>query len=377
MENTKITAEQAAELLKKSERILRGNIYDKTGYPWDGYTMVFPARGRFPGIWNWDKAFIAVGMIPYDIDIAKDQIEGFLSFQKDKGILPDVIFEDGRIVDMYSKPPVMAHAAMRVFEASNDLKFLERVYPKLEKNTRFWEKERKNGGMFHYDADRSDGCGDEEYLKRVRFETGWDNSPRWDGGEPQNLWTVDLNCYMVMTYRAMRKMADALCVNASEWDEKAEELSRLIEQRLWNEKLLSYTDYDFVKNAHSDTLTPASFMPMYIKISSGERALCMEKTAKEHFMPGMPTVAYTDPSFETDAYWRGPCWLNVAYFAAKGLKNYGFHETADTIKNTILGWVCNDGEYIHENYDPVTGEGLCTDRFSWSCVFVREFLENF
>lgn len=377
MINTEITAEQAEELLKKSESILRGNIYDNTGYPWDGYTMLVPARGRFPGIWNWDTAFHAVGMIPYDIEIAKDQVEGFLSFQKDNGMLPDVIFEDGRIADTYSKPPVMAHAALRVYKASNDLEFLERVYPKLEKNTRFWERERKNGGMFHYDADRSDGCGDEEYFKRVRFETGWDNSPRWDGGRPQDLWTVDLNCYMVMTYRAMSKMADALGENTFEWDEKASELSRLIEERLWNEELLSYTDYDFVKKEYLNTLTPASFMPLYIKISSAERALCMEKVAKDQFMPGMPTVAYTDPSFETDAYWRGPCWLNVAYFASKGLKNYGFDETADTIKNTILSWVYNDGEFIHENYNAVTGEGLCTDRFSWSCVFVREFLENF
>ena len=377
MADTKITAEQAEKLLEKTRKILRANTYDKTGYPWDGYTMIFPAYGPFPGIWNWDSAFHAIGMIPYDMSLAKDQVEGFLKFQMDNGMLPDVIFEDGRIADTYSKPPVMAYAAMRVFEASGDSEFAERVYPKLEKNTRFWERERKSGELFHYDADRSDGCGDEEYLKRVCFETGWDNSPRWDGGKPQNLWTVDLNCYMVMTYRAMSKLAGAAGADTSEWDKKASELSQLIEQRLWNEKLLAYTDYDFVKGEYSDTLTPASFMPLYAGISSAEHAANMEKIAKDHFMPGMPTVAYTDPSFEIDAYWRGSSWLNVAYFAAKGLKDYGFDETADTIRNTLLCWVYNDGEDVHENYNPVTGEGLCAARFSWSCVFVRELLENF
>lgn len=121
-------------------------------------------------------------------------------------------------------------------------------------------------------------------------------------------------------------------------------------------------------------------MPLFAEIATKEQAVAMKNIAIKHFMPGMPTVAYTNNEYDDqseDAYWRGPCWLNVAYFAAKGLKKYGFDEVADKIKETILMWVANDGESIHENYNATTGKGLRSDHFSWSCVFVHEFIENF
>ena len=120
-------------------------------------------------------------------------------------------------------------------------------------------------------------------------------------------------------------------------------------------------------------------MPLFVKLASRERAEMMDKIAKEHFLPGMPTVAYTNDAYDDKydhAYWRGPCWLNVAYFAAKGLMNYGFCDTAVAIRDTILGWVESDGDSVHENYNATTGKGLCSDHFSWSCVFAREFAVN-
>lgn len=367
------------DMLKKAERIIKENIYTENKYPWSPYRMISPARGHFLGIWNWDSAFHAVGMIPYDIDIAKEQIFGFLLFQRRNGILPDVIFEDGEIVDKYTKPPVMAHAARCVYMASHDKDFLERIYPALVKNAEFWERERSYMGMFHYDADKSDGCGRDEYLKRVCFETGWDDSPRWDNEEPYGCWPVDLNCYMVMTYDALRYMAEELGSNGSVWRRKSEKLTALIEEKLWDDERAAYADYNFIRERYSSVITPASFMPLYTEIASYEHALAMKNIAKRDFLPGMPTVAYNDPAYDDvyeHAYWRGPCWLNVAYFAAKGLKNYGFYREAEEIRDTILDWVSKDGEYIHENYNATTGKGLCSDHFSWSCVFVRNFLEN-
>lgn len=366
--------EQETFILNKAERILRANCYPPNRYKWGSYRMISPSRGYFLGIWNWDCAFHAIGMIDFDLEIAKEQILGFLQFQKEDGLLPDVIWEDGRIIDAYSKPPVMAYAADRVFESCRDLKFLNEVYPRLVLNERFWREKRFDHGMFHYDADRTDGCSDEEYNQRVRYETGWDNSPRWDT-EPQNLWPVDLNCFMVMTYRSLSQMAEALDLDAEEWKEKEKALMVNMERYLWNGQLRAYTDYDFVKHASSDVLSPASFMPLFVETAPYERAEDMNRIAQAHFLPGMPTVAYDNPAYTTD-YWRGPCWLNVAYFAAMGLQNYGFSDTALTVKNTILEWLYQDGDTFHENYNSTTGEGQNTPDFSWSCVFARAFIRN-
>ena len=75
-------------------------------------------------------------------------------------------------------------------------------------------------------------------------------------------------------------------------------------------------------------------MPLYIGIASREQAEAMRIVAEERFKGKMPTVSFDNPMYSND-YWRGPTWLNVAYFAAKGLKNYGF-AVADTIKESIL-----------------------------------------
>jgi hypothetical protein len=78
----------------------------------------------------------------------------------------------------------------------------------------------------------------------------------------------------------------------------------------------------------------------------------------------------------SDDYWRGPTWLNVAYFAAKGLKNYGF-SVADTIQKSILDMCAQDKDGIYENYNSITGKGQYCNRFGWSCVFIFEFLLDF
>lgn len=57
----------------------------------------------------------------------------------------------------------------------------------------------------------------------------------------------------------------------------------------------------------------------------------MQSLPRNKFYPGMPIVTYDDPEY-SQKYWRGNTWLNVAYFAAKGLKNHGFKEIADGIK---------------------------------------------
>ena len=366
--------EKETIILNRAEKVLRANCYPPNCYIWGSYRMISPSRGYFLGIWNWDSAFHAIGMIDFDIEIAKEQIIGFLQFQKEDGLLPDVIWEDGGIVDSFSKPPVMAYAAYRVFESCHDLRFLNEVYSKLVLNEKFWRKKRFCRGLFHYDADRTDGCSDKQYNQRVRYETGWDNSPRWDT-EPQNLWPVDLNCFMVMTYRSLSKMAEALDLDAEEWKKKEIELTANIEKYLWNEKLRAYTDFDFVKHTSSDVLSPASFMPLFVEIAPKERAEDMNRIAQAHFLPGMPTVAYDNPEYSAD-YWRGPCWLNVAYFATMGLKNYGFTDTVRTVKSTIIEWLYHDGDTFHENYNSKTGAGQNKPNFSWSCVFAREFIKN-
>ncbi len=226
--------------------------------------------------------------------------------------------------------------------------------------------------MFHYDAEGKDNGN---YLLRVKYESGWDNSVRWDKGITE-YWAVDLNCFMVMFYRSLSFIAKELGYESdvNKWNGKEAELISLINREMWDPPKGYYADVNKYTKESSDVLSPASFMPLYISIASEEQAKAMNKIARERFKCKMPTVSFDNSEYSND-YWRGPTWLNVAYFAAKGLKNYGL-ETADEIRESILNMCYEDKRGIFENYDSVTGKGLCCDHFSWSCVFVIEFILN-
>ena len=360
------------ELIKRAHDVLMGNAYEKDGYPWSPYRCISPAKNYFLGIWNWDSAFHAIGISRYDTELAKESILGFLQFQRDDGLLPDVIFENGRIGSNSSKPPVFAWAAEIVYKRDKNIKFLKEVYPRLVLNEDFWVKKRCRNGLFFYDAENLQL---EDHLKYAKYESGWDNSVRWDKTITE-YWAIDLNCFMVMFYRSLLFIASELGLkeDCKKWDEKAERLSKLINEKMWDSEHCYYADTNIITGEVSNILSPASFMPLYIEIASNEQADYMKKVAENKFKRKMPTVSFDNPEYSND-YWRGPTWLNVAYFAAKGLKNYGF-DVADDIKESILNMCFNDKGGIYENYDSITGKGLCCGHFSWSCVFILEFILN-
>ena len=363
------------DLLKRAIENLESNIYSSGDYPWSPYICISPAKGCYDGIWNWDSAFHAVGLSYWDVELAKDSILGYIQFQRDSGIYPDVIWETGDVVDEFTKPPVFPWAAKIIYEHDGDIEFIKKVYPSFVKNEEFWTKKRNNGGLFFYytEDDKS-----EMHHKNAKLESGWDDSVRWDNSAA-DLWTIDLNCFMVTFYHSMKFFAKILGYEEDLvlWKEKEEKLSRLINEKLWDDKQKSYVDVNRFTGAASTVLSPASFMPLFTEIAPVDKAEYMNALAADDnkFHSGMPTVAYDNPEY-SKTFWRGPTWLNTAYFAAKGLKNYGF-ETADEIKNTVLAWVDKEKTGIFENYDSKTGDGLCAPNFSWSSVFVIEFICEF
>ena len=56
------------------------------------------------------------------------------------------------------------------------------------------------------------------------------------------------------------------------WLNRAEELGRHINERLWNEQAGAYMDRDRTTREFNGVLSPASFMPLYVKVPTKERA---------------------------------------------------------------------------------------------------------
>lgn len=369
----KPVSERDKTILDAAYEVLKKNTIHSKNAPWGDVPVVSPWSGPCAGIWNWDSAFHAMTVSRFDTPLAKSCIDAFTAFQLPFGMFPDVIHVDGRICNNYGKPPVLPWATLIVFRRDGDRDFLRRNFDRYVKNASFWEENRCDRGLFYYSAQQHPEA--EDYL-HPRWESGWDNSPRWDEFPIVDLFAIDLNCYMVLFYRAMAEMAEILDEKRQDWDAKAKALAGRIEATLFDETRNTYADRNRKNGKFLTVLSPASFMPLYIGTASQERAAAMETLAADpkKFYPGMPTVTYDCPAFSKD-YWRGQTWLNVAFFAVKGLADYGFCKTAGEIREYILSMAYDNlPRGIFENYDSVNRRGLFNNSFSWSAAFLIEFI---
>jgi len=371
-ENTQHLSPQQAELLRRAQATLLGNIVSLPA--WKPYRGVDPSLGAYQGIWNWDSAFHAIAISQWDAALAREQFDILFSRQLASGALPDVVWAKGGMVTTITKPPVMAWAIAVVDHRAPDTEYLRKMYPKLVHLGEFWLRERGGAadGLFYYaGADAGE-------------DSGWDNSLRWDDGyrssssNEHRLWAIDLNCYMVMHYRAMAYIAGriGLVNDESAWKNAATQLASRINERLWDDKLGFYVDRDRITGKDGPALSPAGFMPLFVCIASRERAARMEKLAvdSEKFFPGMPTAAYDTPGFESHGYWRGSTWMNTSYFALKGLEQYGYSKTAEAMRSELLSNIARDRSTMWEYYDSRNGAGAGAKGFGWSAAFTIAFL---
>ena len=304
----------------------------------------------FLGVYLWDSSFIAQVWTPWDYRTSQDVLNAVL----------DNAAPDGRLkhyVSPYDKsdltqPPVIAWSVWKTYEWGADREFLARSYPVLKRyNEWLYRSRRLPNGLFYW---------------KHPYESGIDNSPRFVTADEkpvlniEHLAAVDLNSYILLQNRILRDMARELELpnETCDFDLKATLLKDLINRKLWDEETGMYYDLDTDTGKLVKIKTIASLIPLFGYVPDSARAQrlrdhAMNPAEFNTWMP-MPSVARNDPAFEKDC-WRGPVWINTAYMAITGLRNYGFEAEA-----TELTWKLVDGGYknyaltkkLVEFYDP-------------------------
>ena len=188
---------------------------------------------------------------------------------------------------------------------------------------------------------------------------------------------------------------------ANEWREYYNITKEKINELMWDEETGAYYDRCF-DGTLTKVLTPASFLPMFANIPTKEQAAKMVKTLTnpELLWTELPlsTIAKNHPTYSTDM-WRGGVWLNLNYFAIKGLMNYGYKDLAEELKEKILAavnkWYKKTGA-IFEFFDSADKEipYKCERKgkpstppdwrkhvhsiidFNWSACFTLMFIQN-
>ncbi|WP_430334872.1 glucosylglycerate hydrolase [Rhodococcus sp. ACT016] len=178
------------QLAARAAYLLRGN---------DLGTMTTAAPRLYPHMWSWDAAFVAVGLAPLSVERAVTELDTLLSAQWSNGMIPHIVFANG--VDGYfpgpsrwecreladhapigvdtsgiTQPPVHAIAVQRILDHARRHGRSTRAAAEEFLDRRWADLMRWHRWLAH--ARDRDGNG--RITLYHGWESGMDNSPRWD-----------------------------------------------------------------------------------------------------------------------------------------------------------------------------------------------------
>lgn len=347
----------------------------------------------FHGFWSWDSWKHAVALAYFDPELAQNQIRAMYDFQDKMGMIADCVYRDTLIENHNwrdTKPPLSAWAIWRVYEQSKDTAFLVELWPKVQRYHQWWYQYRDHdqNGLCEYGS--TDGT-----LIAAKWESGMDNAVRFDETHlvqnNEHAWSmnresVDLNAYLFAEKKHLALIANTLgqADAARQFTEEAEILKRQIQTVFYDEESGWFYDIDLEEKQQLMAFGAEGWIPLWATAAKPEQAARLRQTMLDStkfatYIP-FPTLAADHPGFDPNgSYWRGPVWLDQAYFAITGLRNYGYHKEAEQLTlqltNHMVGLKDNDLP-IRENYHPLTGEGLESNHFSWSAAHLLLLLWN-
>ncbi|WP_299522135.1 trehalase family glycosidase [uncultured Lutibacter sp.] len=347
----------------------------------------------FHGFWSWDSWKHAAGLSYYNTDLAKNQMRALFDFQNEDGFIVDCVYRDTTIEAHNfrdTKPPLSAWAVAKIYKKDKDIEFVKELYPKLKKYHEWWYNKRDHDkdGLCEYGS--TDGT-----LVAAKWESGMDNAIRFDdskilrnedGAYSLDQESVDLNAYLYAEKLYLAKLAESLNLidDVEIYKKEAAILKSSIQQQFFDEEDGWFYDTNLKGNKFIKGEGSEGWTALWANAATQEQAeavkIIMMNSEKFYTKIPFQTMSADHPKFDPlNGYWRGPNWLDQAYFGVKGLRNYGFNKEADRATIQILKGaegVLGKGKSIRENYHPLTGEGLNAQNFSWSAAHIIMLLTN-
>ena len=403
-----------------------------------------PSSKLYPHQWNWDSAFIAIGLSHLDEESDQNEIHSLLRGQWANGMIPHIVYSDNsdeylpnanfwgsKHIDGSAKkistsgitqPPVLSFASLKVYENSKDKqaakKFLKDIYPNLNSYHRFLHEDR-------------DLTGEGLICILHPWESGLDNSPRWDKilqnvknkkinkvsridnrlipkhqrpGErdyelyfyiaeklkaqnyqindylnlPLVVQDILFNSLALLSLESLIKISSLLQIESHgliRWHDK---LSDAINTKLWSKEKNQFYDWDVISGKVIDSLTIANCIPLILNSLKKGQVDSIVKLLKrngefwdENNFP-LSSTSMSSPEFNSQNYWRGPVWINMNWLIIQGLLLHEMDELANELSFETIRLVSENGFY--EYFDPLTGQGCGSENFSWTAALIIDII---
>ena len=149
-------------------------------------------------------------------------------------------------------------------------------------------------------------------------------------------------------------------------------------EELWDPYSNQYYSRDFITHKLLKIPSIATLLPLYAGTIPKQNAEQLVKQLEnEHgFGPAfpVPSVPVNSFWFKSKGYWQGPSWVNMNWLIIQGLKNYGYKDHAEALRESTIEMVQKSGFY--EYFDPLNGEPAGAADFSWTAALIIDMLKS-
>jgi alpha,alpha-trehalase len=384
--------------------------------------------GRFSEQFYWDSYFIMQGLAADDRwDTIEGMLKNYAYMIRKFGFIPTA---NRTYFLSRSQPPFFSHMVRLLAQHKGRTRTFIEYLPYMLIEYRFWMKGRRSldkqenralarvakmddGTLLNRyydnkttprpeslreDMETVDGAPDRQpdrlYLHlRAGAESGWDFSSRWftDPADIRTIHTadiipVDLNSLL---YQLEETIAEAYRLLhqpllAGKFQTAADTRVRGIQKYCWSDKEQFFVDYNFHKKQPTGRLTLAGVFPLYAKIATSKQAASVARRIEADFLQEGGLTATLEA---TGQQWDAPNgWAPLHWVTIEGLRNYGHHQLAATIKDrwikTNLKVFEQKGKMV-EKYDVAShgqvgggGEYPLQDGFGWTNGVLAALLEE-
>ncbi len=348
-----------------------------------------PNRRKYPWQWLWDSCFHAIAWSRLGDPRGTKELETVLSLQLPSGFVPHMGYHThpGSSLALWhvpgrsdiTQPPMYGHALRVLAERGFAV---DHLY------------DAATAGLnYLFDHRRDPGSG----LIRVvhPWETGCDDSPRWDGWQTEVFKERRWNAKKRELARSIRLRDGAasanpgfdvgsagfsalVAFNARELGEltgnqhllsHASALAEAIDTR-WVDSRRTWADVCLAgPHATSAVRTLDALLPVLVGGSPRhiDAAFIEIFDPRSFWRPFGPSgTAADDPSYDPSGYWRGDAWPQEIYLVMVAAQRSGRHvEAARLAEKLVLGCL---GSGYAERWNPETGKGLGAIPQGWASL---------
>ncbi|MCP4681165.1 MAG: DUF547 domain-containing protein [Desulfobacterales bacterium] len=338
---------------------------------------------------------------------------------------------DGRLTSGITMPPVHATACLYIYKQAKDRilakDFLKKMFPRLMESHRYLYRDRDpddSGLVFirhPWESGLDNSPAWDEPLRRISVNKS--ELPRYERKDLKHsvpadqrptddeydryIYLVDLfrrlayneediyrscpfliqdimfNSILCKANRDLKEIGSILNKNTTEINEWITLSKQAISKDLWCDVCQKFESFDLTAEGHIHTATSSSFMPLFAGAASESQAETLYNTINSLSFCALhqgncftiPNYDMTKKDFDPKNYWRGPVWININWMIAQGLKNYGYQEKADEMKQDIIQLPVRFG--FHEYFDSHTGKGYGSDSFSWTAALFIDLVYEY